>query len=133
VAHPYKSQADSTKGSKKSSMTSKGLGKNTDFNGAYKKVQGSSASMQHMEQSAVPGMKRGGRAKGKSKLAKEMATAALPSAETMMSQAGAGAPSPTPAPPPPGLPGMMQKRGGAVKKACGGAFNGVNRLKLSKK
>ena len=58
MAHPYKSKADSSAKSKKSSITTVA---NSGAKSPYKKIDGSSSAMQHEKQSAAPGMATGGR------------------------------------------------------------------------
>ena len=150
MAHPYKVEADSTGKSKMSNMGGKskssGMLPNSDLNN-QKKVQGSTSTSQHEDQAAAPGYKSGGRLdrakRGKSKKKMPMPPIAPPDmsqvppspADAMAAQAGAGSPpSPVPAPP------MMQKRGGAVKKADGGEvsatlpnpFDGVKPIRAPK-
>lgn len=146
MSHPYKSQADSSKKSKMSSVGAKG-GKlpNLDMNGAYKDVKGSTGNIQqHKDQNAAPGMKRGGRldkgkrsSKPKNPIARDMVQAPPPSPEDMIAlQAGAGGNSPPPAPAPALPPSpMMRASGGRVNKyplKKGGADSGVGRLEQAK-
>jgi hypothetical protein len=152
--HPFKSQAESSNKSKRSSINAPA--KTLPYlamNGAYKDVKSSTGNLQqHKDQNAAPGMKRGGRLdkgkRGKSKIVRDLVQATPPSPEDMITaQAGAGGLSPPSAPaspmPPPQMP--MRKSGGAVKKADGGsvklgkypidagAMTGVARVELQKK
>jgi len=155
MSHPYKSQADSSNKSKRSSMEAKGGASklpNLSMNGSYKDVKESTGNIQqHKDQNAAPGMKRGGRldkpkrSGKKSKIALDLVPATPPSPDAMIgAQAGAGGLSPPPAPASPMMP--MRKRGGAIKKADGGSVSlgkypltkggigsGEGRLELSKK
>lgn len=121
MAHPYKSQATSSKAGKM---------KNLDMKGSYKHVDSSKASMQHMSQSSDSGYKAGGKVgkRGKSKKMPPIAPIpdmAPPSPDMVGMQAGAGA-SPLPAPAP-----MMRKSGGRVYTA--GADTGPGRVQKAKK
>lgn len=126
--HPFKGQSDSSRKAKMSAMSSTSDPKlpNLDGNGTYKKVGTSGSAMQHKDQSAAPGMKRGGRLdkakrghKTKLPIAASVMDQAPPSPDLAGMQAGAGA-SPSPAPAPSPMMPPMQKRGGVVKRADGG-------------
>lgn len=131
MSHPYREQAKSTHKAKTSYM---GKANNLDIpimravgeNSSKKLYSSSSNSMQHKDQSAADGMKRGGhvgKMKHKSKPKMPMVvpevTAAPPSPDPSLAAAGAGMSSPAPAPP---MPPM--KRGGRT----GGVDSGVGRL-----
>src|SRR4051812_16516065 len=124
--HPFKSQANDTRSAKAKKL---GSVHNTDIPSmkaagetTFKKVDSSSASMQHKDQSAADGMKRGGHV-GKPKHSKPKVkiamvapedTAAPPSPDPSMAAAGVGS-SPAPAPIlPPQPPQPPMKRGGAA-------------------
>lgn len=133
MAHPYKSQADSSHASKAGTMgktgnldmkTMKGAGENN----SKKLYSSSSSSMQFKGQSSADGMKRGGHVK---KHAKPMVAIAgpanPPSLDPALAAAGAGsspAPAPSPAAPPMAPP---MKIGGMVSRR-GGGDSGVGRL-----
>lgn len=142
MSHPYKAQADDTHRTKRGVM---GKDNNLDIpvmkavgeNSIAKKIHQSSASMQHREQSAHNGMKKGGHVgKGRHHKPKVVAMVAPagdtgnpPLPDPALAAAGAG-PSPAPAPtmPPPGAgtppPGMPPaKRGGRMKRAEGGSID----------
>lgn len=146
MSHPYRKEAESSHKAKTGSM---GKVNNLDIpimravgENSSKKIAMSSASMQHKDQSAADGMKRGGHV-GKPKHSKPKIVIAAPASDPAsspqpdpaMAAAGAG-PSPAPAPmppgagaPPPGMPPM--KRGGMVKGQTGGD-NGVGRKERAK-
>lgn len=144
--HPFKGQAEATAKTKAGNM---GKSANKDIpimravgeNSGKKLYSSSSNSMQHKNQSAADGMKRGGHvgkhrhSKPKIPMVVPEAVANPPSPDPSMAAAGAGS-SPAPAPPmmPPGQPPM--KRGGKVSigkyPITGGADGGTGRLELSK-
>src|SRR6266851_908348 len=124
MAHPYSDKAKETHKSKASSI---GKGGNLDIpvmravgeNSSKKLYSSSSGSMQHKDQSAASGYKRGGhvgRPKHKSKIviAAPAGPATPPQPDPALAAAGAAS-SPVPAPmaPPPGQPPMQ--RGGGIK------------------
>src|SRR4051812_27248748 len=146
--HPFKSQANDTRSAKAKKL---GSVHNTDIPSmkaagetTFKKVDSSSASMQHKDQSAADGMKRGGHV-GKPKHSKPKVkiamvapedTAAPPSPDPSMAAAGVGSsPAPAPLPPPQGAGMPPMKRGGAafakggrVKLPTGSHESGPGRL-----
>jgi hypothetical protein len=142
--HPFKSQANDTGSAKAKKL---GSVHNTDIPSmkaagetTFKKIDGSSASMQHKDQSAADGMKRGGHV-GKPKHSKPKVkiamvapedTAVPPSPDPSMAAAGAAS-SPAPAP----IPDVPPKappfaRGGRTSLPKAGKESGLGRLQLSK-
>ncbi len=143
MAHPYSKQAHESTRSKAHSI---GKGGNLDIpvmravgeNSSKKLYSGSSGSMQHKDQSAASGYKRGGHV-GKQKHSKPKIVIAAPAGPATPPQpdpalaAAGAASSPVPAPmsPPPGQPPMA--RGGGIKYPIkkGGTDSGVGRLEQS--
>jgi len=139
MSHPYKSQAMSTHKAKTSSM---GKSNNLDIpvmravgeNSSKKLYSSSSGSMQHKDQSAASGYKRGGHV-GKPKHSKPKFTIAAPAGpvnpsppDPALAAAGAAS-SPAPAPmPPPGAGQPPMKRGGRTTGMRAGTDSGVGRL-----
>lgn len=134
MAHPYSEQAKSTHKSKTGSM---GKTNNLDIPvmravGENKKggIHVSSSSMQHKNQSAADGMKRGGHV-GKPKHHKPKVALAIPAPDPAAmdpaAMAGAGGPPPGPAMPPPGAmpPGQPPMKRGGAAYARGGKVTGI--------
>lgn len=130
MAHPYASKAKETHKAKTGNM---GKSNNLDIpvmravgENSSKKIAISSASMQHKDQSAASGYKRGGHVGKHRSKPKVIVAAAPPVAPDPAMAAGA---APPPAPPPPGQPPMA--RGGRAYPKFGGAENGMGRKSLS--
>lgn len=127
MGHPFKGRAKSGKERAKC-YASGGSVPNLTMSGpagGYKKIDGSSASMQHKEQSAAPGMKCGGRL---DKTARGSSAGNSPGGKNAMQAGGGVLPSSSPA---------TYAAGGAVKikkyPLTAGAATGKGRLELSKK
>jgi len=143
MSHPYSNKARESMKSKAHSM---GKGGNLDIpimravgeNSSKKLYSSSSGSMQHKDQSAASGYKRGGhvgKPKHKSKIviAAPAGTATPPQPDPALAAAGAAS-SPVPAPMPPPGPGQPpMARGGGIKYPIkkGGTDSGVGRLEHS--
>src|SRR6266446_470606 len=143
MSHPYSDKAKETHKSKASNI---GKGGNLDIpvmravgeNSSKKLYSSSSGSMQHKDQSAASGYKRGGHigkpkhSKPKIVIAAPAGPATPPQPDPALAAAGAAS-SPVPAPmsPPPGQPPMA--RGGGIKYPIkkGGTDSGVGRLEQS--
>src|SRR6266436_3163742 len=135
MSHPYSDKAKETHKSKASNI---GKGGNLDIpvmravgeNSSKKLYSSSSGSMQHKDQSAASGYKRGGHV-GKPKHSKPKFTIAAPAGpvnpsppDPALAAAGAAS-SPAPAPMQPPMPPM--KRGGRTGMKAG-TDSGVGRL-----
>src|SRR6266446_8752225 len=138
MSHPYSDKAKETHKSKASNI---GKGGNLDIpvmravgeNSSKKLYSSSSGSMQHKDQSAASGYKRGGHV-GKPKHSKPKFTIAAPAGpvnpsppDPALAAAGAASsPAPAPMQPPGGQPPM--KRGGRTTGMRAGTDSGVGRL-----
>lgn len=129
MGNPYKGRARDPRAKAKSMCyASGGSVPNLTMSGpaaGYKKIDGSSSSMQHKEQSAAPGMKCGGRL---DKTARSSSSGNSPG-KSIAKQAGGGVlPSSSPA---------TYAAGGSVKMKYplkkGGSETGVGRLEKAKR